>query len=140
MAQAGHVSSTSRRGFLTVVSGVAAAASMLPFPGAQAANDDPIFDAIKRFEASFLDELRICDVSAKLRRGDPGYAAADATTSVAMDSAQEAAIDLAGVVPTTMAGILSLLAYIDHLGLIRLTPVAQELGGNVMVGTPGRQR
>lgn len=75
---------------------------------------DPIIAAIEQHRAAWLQEQRETDLFGKLKHDDPRHEAEEAKAHVLMDATEAAALALSDIVPTTMGGVLALLAYIDE--------------------------
>jgi hypothetical protein len=79
---------------------------------------DPIIAAIAEHQAAAGEYRRAVMVSGAMRPGgpnkDPGFDAASAATNDASDREQEALYDVLTTQPTTLAGVVALLA---HVGL-----------------------
>lgn len=87
----------------------AAAIPAFAFPS----EPDPVFAVIEAHRAAYLHWSEAVRVSASMYQTDPGYDVAQAVTEERSGPEQEAAAELAGIVPATMAGVHALLDYID---------------------------
>jgi hypothetical protein len=74
---------------------------------------DPIFAAIAAHREAFMLTLKAIKVRVPLHPRAPEAQAADAAVSAAHDVLAEAEIALIAIQPTTMAGVIALLDYID---------------------------
>lgn len=130
MAQANRVNTTTKRQFLTGAAGVAAAAIM-SFPAGATARD-PIFDAIRQHReameafstAIFIGSDLEGELPPAKRRSsidhweekivetdDPRWIANERATRKASKRADDAAMGLLDLQPTSMAGVLALLTH-----------------------------
>jgi hypothetical protein len=82
--------------------------------GAALANaSDPIFAAIEAHKAAYHRFSRAVDVSASLYPTDPHYEQAQESTGAASETLESAGINLTDVLPTSFAGVIALLSYVD---------------------------
>jgi hypothetical protein len=92
----------------------AASLSALAIPAAAVAAHDPVFGAIERHRAAFLAYLSAARVSMSTNDDAPEYRARDDATDDAYAAENAAAQMLAATVPTSIAGIVALIAYVDE--------------------------
>jgi hypothetical protein len=102
--------STNRRALLTTVCG-AVAAAVVDMPAVAATVPDPIYAAIEEHKAAHIAFSSAVAVSGVLFPDHPDYQLANA--AAAGDAAMQTAIDITAIVPTTIAGVVALLGYID---------------------------
>jgi hypothetical protein len=94
-------------------------ASLVPAPTVSAAlasgisATDPIFAAIEAHRDAYMRRLKACNVVVHLRDGTPEHEVADEANSIAIAANIAAEVALANIQPTTMAGVLALLAHVD---------------------------
>ena len=105
---------------LTRRSAIAGLAIGVLVPAASAMPTDPIYAAIDSHRAAHLRESELCAIAGDMTKMDSGKPAADAATSAASDAADDAAVALTNIRPTTLAGIVALLAYIDDFNCGRV--------------------
>lgn len=111
MSQANRINTT-RRALIASVAGTAAA-TICATPALAAVTTDPIFAAIYAHRVS-QEALHVaCQVSGKLYGHEPEADAINAATAAAADYFETTTTALTDITPTTLAGVLALLAYID---------------------------
>jgi hypothetical protein len=105
---------TSRRNFLTTAAGIAAGgtALALAIPPAHAA-DDPVFALIEAHKATAVAVNLACAEQSRLE--GLGDWDSDGGTDAAHDAEWHALVDLVECVPTTVAGVIASLEYIQEL-------------------------
>jgi hypothetical protein len=91
----------------------AAALPAISLP-AIATEPDPIFAAIERHKMAFRIEQETCRAEGHMDSSAPEYKATRAAVDVANDACNEAAYALAELEPTTKAGALALLKYVEE--------------------------
>jgi hypothetical protein len=81
---------------------------------------DPIFAAIAAHQEAFLTKIKAIKVQMEMEAtsGSREYQAALAAVTAAYEASNKAQVALTKIRPTTMAGVIALLAYIDdyHTG------------------------
>ena len=103
-----------------MLAGVAAAPVLaIPTPGttstfAAASQPDPVFATVAAHREAFVEHMRAARLDGKLMRSDPGAEATGAALDAADEVYQEATLELSEVVPTTMAGVVALLRYLEE--------------------------
>ena len=102
----------------TILAG-AAAVPALAIPGAAstfatASEPDPVFVTVAGHREAFVEHMRAARLDGKLMRGDPRAEASGAALDAADEVYQEATLELSEVVPTTMAGVVALLRYLEE--------------------------
>lgn len=102
-----------RRELLASIAG-ASAAALCVTPVLAGIEADPIYAAIETHRASQQALHVACQVSGKLHGHEPEADAANAATVAASDYFDTATAALTDVIPTTLAGVLALLVYIDE--------------------------
>lgn len=80
---------------------------------ALASTPDPIFAAIEAHKAAHHRFSRALDVSASLYPSDPRHDQAQELTGAAGEALESAGIHLTDVLPTSFAGVIALLSYVD---------------------------
>jgi hypothetical protein len=109
---------TSRRAVLAGAATAIAASTGIGTAGivsTKAMESDPIFAAMKTHRAAFIREMETGDIKCNLEDGTPEHQAADAAETIASDALDDAEDGLLLTEPTTMAGVLALLAYVDDV-------------------------
>jgi hypothetical protein len=98
-----------------------AALPALALPAA-AAEPDPIFAAIEWHREAAIRQMRASRATFDLEHGDPAIEAADEFEDRARNGRNEAEHALFNTQPTTLAGVVALLAYADglHIGAVAL--------------------
>lgn len=102
---------TTRRAMLAI----GAALPALAISSSWGAVPDPIFAAIETHGRAMAAYSAAVDISADLRDADPEHDAAQVVTDRASTALEDAGSDLAGIEPTTAAGLFALLAYVTEL-------------------------
>ena len=103
----------------TILAGAAAVPALaIPAAGAAstfatASEPDPAFATVAAHREAFVEHMRAARLDGKLMRGDPGAEATAAALDAADEVYQEATLELSEVVPTTMAGVVALLRYLE---------------------------
>ena len=104
----------------TILAG-AAAVPVLTLPAAgvasmpvAASEPDPVFAMVAAHREAFVEHMRAARLDGKLMRSDPGAEATGAALDAADEVYQEATWKLSEVVPTTMAGVVALLRYLEE--------------------------
>lgn len=90
-----------------------AGASSLAQPSAAAVPVDPVFAAIEAHRAAHMQVMLKGEISIGLVSGTPEHDVAQAQTDAAYELRAQAEAELVGVVPTTEAGVFSLLKYVE---------------------------
>jgi hypothetical protein len=101
----------SRRAILAGAASVPALA--LPTIALASAGPDPAFAAIDAHRELFVRLMVAARHDSYLERGDEGKEEAEAAGTLARTAEDDARWELANVLPTTFAGVLALLAYLD---------------------------
>ncbi len=101
---------TTRRAVLAGAAAIAAGANVVP---AVALAPDPIFATIETHKAAYKAWAEAVHVESELHHKDPRMPAADKALRDATDACDDAGRTLATLRPTTIAGVLALLDYID---------------------------
>lgn len=139
-----NTTTTTRRAVLAGAASLSALA--IPALAAPPSTPDPIFAAIERHRQSALEFYRQVAIEAELdeiipfekrknyhvedrdnpdvgRDDDPRWTAFRKTYDIASDEKESSAIELTDTVPTTMAGVVALLAYLDSFarGAVRVS-------------------
>jgi hypothetical protein len=113
-------SELSRRSLVTT----AAALPALAMPAAAVASTelDPVFAVIEDHRRAYIERLRTGAPAARARPSNPEYKNLMAAEDSASDLFDDATETLAKTQPTTVSGVLALLAYMEefHLGEIYL--------------------
>lgn len=91
----------------------AAALPALSVPALASIAGDPIFAAIERHRAAYVVRMEKCQIQSETADYDPANADIVAAADDACDEASAAANALLVTPPTTMAGILALLQYVE---------------------------
>jgi hypothetical protein len=102
--------STTRR---AVLAGAASLPALAVAPAVAIAGD-PIFLAIDRHRRTFMQTLFDIEPSMQMYGSDPDYEKAAAAAAAAWDRTHAAAVDLIKVQPTTLAGVIALLKYVEE--------------------------
>jgi hypothetical protein len=84
---------------------------------ALAAAPDPIFAAIEAHKAAYHRFSQAVDISGSLYHTDPRYEEAEKATTDASGALESAAIHLTNILPTSFAGVIALLSYVDDFNL-----------------------
>ena len=99
----------------------AAAVPALAIPAAGAApafaaasEPDPVFATVAAHRDAFVEHMRAARLDGKLMRNDPRAEATGAALDAADEALEGATLDLSEVVPTTMAGVVALLRYLEE--------------------------
>jgi hypothetical protein len=103
----------SRRAILAGAASVPAFA--LPAAALASTEPDPAFAAIDTHREALVRKMAAARRDSELERDDDGKKEAEAAETLARAAEDDAQWELAIVVPTTLAGILALLAYLDDL-------------------------
>ncbi len=98
-----------------VVGAASIPALALPAVAMAATEPDPIFAAIEAHREIFVRMLRAARHNANLDEDSPAKEEAEASDDAARAIENDAQLELANVEPTTLAGVLALLAYLDDL-------------------------
>lgn len=99
----------SRRRILTGASALPVVAALsIPAASVVLNASDPIYSAITKHRRAFEVWIEALDISSKIE-DEPAYE----RTAVLCHAETEAARQLAGIVPTTIAGVFALLTYVD---------------------------
>jgi hypothetical protein len=104
----------------TILAGVAAVSALaIPAAGAAstfaaASEPDQVFATVAAHRGAFVEYMRAARLDGKLMRSDPGAEATGAALDAADEVYQEATWKLSEVVPTTMAGVVALLRYLEE--------------------------
>jgi hypothetical protein len=99
----------------TVLTGIAATVAA-PTVAAASTEPDPIFAAMERHLAAVTNHTRLVTIQGDLGDG-PEADKLDPQVSEANEATYQAALKLTETVPTTQAGILALLDYIDRVNM-----------------------
>ena len=103
-----------------MLAGVAAAPVLaIPAPGAAstfaaASEPDPVFATVAAHREAFVEHMRAARLDGKLMQSHPGAEASGAALDAADEALEEATLELSEVVPTTMAGVVALLRYLEE--------------------------
>lgn len=95
-----------------ILAGVASL-PVLALPAAAIAGPDPVFAAIERHRAAVLAYFEAAKPPFEMNDDDPRQADLRGAMVEAMDIAFEAGRSLAETVPTTMSGILAVIAHVE---------------------------
>jgi hypothetical protein len=104
----------------TILAGAAAVPALaIPAAGAASAfaaasEPDPVFATVAAHREAFVEHMRAARLDGKLMRSDPRAEATWAALDAADEAYQEATWKLSEVVPTTMAGVVALLRYLEE--------------------------
>ena len=79
-----------------------------------ASEPDPVFATVAAHREAFVEHMRAARLDGKLMRSDPRAEATGAALDAADEVYQEATLELSEVVPTTMAGVVALLRYLEE--------------------------
>jgi hypothetical protein len=104
----------------TILAGVAAVPALtIPAAGAgstfaAASEPDPVFATVAAHREAFVEHMRAARLDGKLMRSDPRAEATGAALDAADEALEGATLGLLEVAPTTMAGVLALLRYLEE--------------------------
>jgi hypothetical protein len=104
----------------TILAGAAAVPTLaIPAAGAAstfatASEPDPVFATVAAHREAFVEHMRAARLDGKLMRSDPGAEASGAALDAADEALEGATVELSVVVPTTMAGVVALLRYLEE--------------------------
>jgi hypothetical protein len=104
----------------TILAGAAAVPALaIPAAGAASAftaasEPDPVFATVAAHREAFVEHMRAARLDGKLMRSYPGAEATAAALDAADEALEGATLELSEVVPTTMAGVVALLRYLEE--------------------------
>ncbi len=87
--------------------------SQPPNPEGALSQPDPIFGAIERHRVTFMRRMEAGAALSPVRHSDPKRPELERADNDAREVDETAALELIGVMPTTMAGVLALLDYVS---------------------------
>jgi hypothetical protein len=114
-----HQPTTSRRAILAGVAALATGASVnaAAIVGAKAMQSDPILAAIEAHRAAFMHQMETGWTQGGLPDYSPEWVIATREDDAAREVERAAQLALIQIRPTTLAGILALLSYVDDFSI-----------------------
>jgi hypothetical protein len=124
MAETINITSPSRRAVITGASTLAAASAVnvVAITTTRSAEPDPILEAIKQHREAYMRFAASGAVYGRLGPWATGYEPAAKAHDADYEDVMIVGIELVKVVPTTLAGVLALLSYVDEFNAGALYP------------------